>query len=233
MDFYSRFSQYYDLIFPPQKAQGKFLSKYYNDHKCVLDIACGTGSYTKEIARNSHVEVIGIDLDSDMIIKAREKSKDLGNIRFLELNMLDIDKLEKKFDLIYCIGNSLPHLKPYEIKEALKMIYNTLNSKGNLVIQTVNYDRRPEKLPTIINEEHNITFTRDYSYSGQSVEFCTVLQGQDFKVEGKVSLYPIRSTELIQWLKEIGFVNIQLFGDFNEGEYKPTESTSLVVVASR
>ena len=56
--------------------------------------------------------------------------------------MLDIDKLNKKFDLIFCIGNSMVHLNDNE--EILRFLRNckkSLKVGGYLLLQIVNYDR--------------------------------------------------------------------------------------------
>lgn len=234
MDFYKRFSEHYDLIFPPQKAQIEFLNKLIAPRGRVLDMACGTGNYTISIAKYHEEEIIGVDLDSAMIDIAVDKSKDLQGVKFLRMDMLAIDQLSGKFSLIYCIGNSLPHLvEPQKIREAMNKMYQKLDSSGSVVLQTVNYDSNPQKLSTIENKEHGISFKRNYIYRDEIIDFCTVLEGKDFSVEGKVSLYPIKSSQMVEWLREAGFSKVELYGSFKKDEYSPQESKSLVVVAHK
>ena len=43
----------------------------------VLDLACGTGSLTLELARRGY-EMIGVDLSPEMLTQAAEKRRSLG-----------------------------------------------------------------------------------------------------------------------------------------------------------
>ena len=47
--------------------------------KTVLDLACGTGSLTRELAQRGY-EMIGVDLSPDMLAEAAEKNEDVGGI---------------------------------------------------------------------------------------------------------------------------------------------------------
>lgn len=45
--------------------------------KTILDLACGTGSLTRELALRGY-EMIGVDLSPEMLAEAAEKNRDLG-----------------------------------------------------------------------------------------------------------------------------------------------------------
>ena len=45
--------------------------------KTILDLACGTGSLTRELALRGY-EMIGVDLSPEMLAEASEKNRDLG-----------------------------------------------------------------------------------------------------------------------------------------------------------
>lgn len=152
--------------------------------------------------------------------------------------MLDIDKLENKFDLIFCIGNSLVHLNNNdEICIFLKKCANNLNPGGNLILQIVNYDRVLAKdvksLPLIKNEEVDLTFERYYDYISDihKINFRTILKVDGMTLENNVLLHPIKSEELIALLEKAGFINIKTFGNFKKDEYDPMNSVPLVIVA--
>lgn len=234
MDYYNKFSEYYDYIFPFQLPQYNFLKGLIKPGDKVLDLACGTGNYIIKICQELNVQGVGIDLDGAMIKKAQQKGANLKNLKLMKKNMLDISDIKERYNLIYCIGNSLPHLtKSGAIADMLKGIYNKLEDGGIVVLQTVNYDKKPSSLKTIINRERGLEFIRDYNYEGNLVGFCTVLKGDDFEVRGKVQLYPLRSEELETMLKTTGFVEIKMFGSFNKEDFESTASGSLVCIARK
>lgn len=234
MEFYTKFSEHYDYIFPFQIPQFNFLKESIKSGDKVLDLACGTGNYITEICRNFDVQGIGIDLDSGMIEKAQGKGARLNNLNFYSKDMLDITSFSHSFDLIYCIGNSLPHLvDPQTIYAMLQKIYDKLNANGLVVLQTVNYDKRPSSLKTIVNHEKNLEFVRTYNYRNEIVEFHTILKGEDFEVQGKVDLYPLLSVHIKKMLTDVGFKSIKMYGSFNKEKFDPENSGSLVVEARK
>jgi SAM-dependent methyltransferase len=65
----------------------------------VLDVGCGTGAITAELARRSRGEVTGIDLDPAMVAFCREHAPDVR----LELgDALDLSFPDDHFDVVCC-----------------------------------------------------------------------------------------------------------------------------------
>lgn len=93
----------------------------------VLDVACGTGDITCQMAeKNPNVTVVGIDFSEEQINIAREMAvnKKLYNVTFLVMSAYDIEKLSEKyqFDRIF-IRWVLGHLKePERVIESCKSI---------------------------------------------------------------------------------------------------------------
>ena len=122
-DFYSSIVKYYEEIFRPSNAQINFLYESAKGIK-VLDIACGTGKVAENLNKRGK-EVLGIDLEPEMIDIAKMKN----GVDAKVMNMLDVSEIDGYFDLVYCIGNSLPHLSDlneieYFISEVKKKITN-------------------------------------------------------------------------------------------------------------
>lgn len=235
--FYTEIAKYYDYIFPLSIDKLNLIkSTAGNTPKDILDVASGSGSYSKELSDKGY-NITAIDLDNEMIDKLKERDQEIDA---RVLNMLDIEKLNKKFDLIFCIGNSLVHLDNDEkIKEFLYSSKNSLKENGKLLIQIINYDRVLEKnvksLPTIKNADKNLIFERYYTYlkDKHKINFKTILKVDDKSLENNVLLHPIKSDEIRKLLKEVGFSNIDFYGNFKKNEFKLKESQPLVIVAEK
>lgn len=106
----------------------------------VLDLACGTGYYAKELRRRGASRVMGVDLSEDMIraTTSREEAERLG----VEYMVGDAGALEHlgDFDIVTGIhllhyASSLEHLKGM-----CKSISRNLRSGGRFIGYQLNYD---------------------------------------------------------------------------------------------
>ena len=70
----------------------------------ILDLACGTGDFTIELARRwPNTEIIGVDLTPEMLDIAREKLSAIQNATYLTGDAQNLPMLEsKQFALIVC-----------------------------------------------------------------------------------------------------------------------------------
>ena len=70
----------------------------------ILDLACGTGDFTIELARRwPNAEIIGVDLTPEMLDIAREKLSAIQNATYLTGDAQNLQMLEsKQFALIVC-----------------------------------------------------------------------------------------------------------------------------------
>jgi demethylmenaquinone methyltransferase/2-methoxy-6-polyprenyl-1,4-benzoquinol methylase len=100
----------------------KKILEQLSTEKKVLDLACGTGILTREIAQKiPHAKITGVDITPTYLDKAREQSNTNQNITFVNQDAEYLD-LGEKFDCItasylpkYCkadiiIKNCLEHL---------------------------------------------------------------------------------------------------------------------------
>ena len=238
MGFYKSIAEHYDQIFPFNKAQLNFVLQSLKNPKglSVLDIGCGTGNLSFELAKHFN-EVIAIDLDEAMLEKARQKSTD--RIQFLNKDMLIIEKEfgQNTFDAVICFGNTLVHLDgPESILDFFIQSRKILKNNGKLLLQTINYDRIIEQeikgLPTIENDK--IMFVRNYRLhtDQKTIDFETILTVKDSgqQIINAIRLYPLRNVELINLLMQAGFKDIFFYKNFNR-DVITGESIPLVVEA--
>ena len=73
----------------------------------VLDAGCGTGRVAVELARRGF-DVVGVDLDADMLDKARAKAPDAAWVR---ADLVELD-LGRRFDVVVLAGNVMIFLQP-------------------------------------------------------------------------------------------------------------------------
>lgn len=106
--------------------------------RCVLDMACGTGSLSWEFARNG-IRCYGVDLSREMVERAREKSEPVKTLPvFLQGNMADF-ALPEQVDAAVCMLDSFNYLvDPQDGKRAIRCFYEVLKPGGVLV-----FDVRP------------------------------------------------------------------------------------------
>ncbi|MDF2674181.1 MAG: SAM-dependent methyltransferase [Clostridiales bacterium] len=240
MKFYSELSRVYDLIFPLDDDTVNFLSENLKSGDRVLDLACGTGEYSIALGKLG-ASVIGVDLNGDMIKIAEEKAKGLDT-SFIETDMTRLlDFQNKKFKLIFCIGNSIVHLNSKnKIGEFIQEIYNNLDNNGVLIIQTINFDRilkyNIDSLPPIERSEEGVNFIRKYNYNKtkEILDFSTELVIKDKLIENRyinsVPLIMLMKDDITSMIKAAGFKNVEFYGGFNKIGYSE-ESYAMVVKA--
>ena len=229
--FYDTIADKYDYIFPLSPMQKKFLDDQIKG-KNVLDVGAATGKVT-EYLLGKGFQVHSIDINGRLINKAAQKG-----ISVVNMNMLDIDKLEK-FDTIINIGNTLPHLNNNgEIYKFLEKAYNQLNDAGKLIIQIINFSKFLKQkdennflgtLPLIENE--NVKFERFYYLNEEgNIIFKTILDGN---IENEEILLNITYNELKDYFEKIGFRNIKVYGGFDKSVFDIDKSTPLVMTGEK
>jgi len=94
----------------------------------VLDAGCGTGRVARELARRG-VDVVGVDLDPEMLAVARRRSPELAWIE-ADLAMLH---LGRTFDVVVAAGNVLILLTPGSEPMVVANLVRHLRPGGRLV----------------------------------------------------------------------------------------------------
>jgi len=78
------------------------------DRPRILDIGCGAGIPTLELARLSQGEIIGIDIDQPALDEFNRKIKRAGltnRIRAVNCSMFDMDFPDESFDIVWSEGS--------------------------------------------------------------------------------------------------------------------------------
>mgnify|MGYP000982007676 FL=1 len=226
--FYNQIAEKYDFIFPLSPAHKTFFASELHG-KTILDVGAATGNLTAYLSSQGY-EVTAIDLSERLIAKAAEKG-----VTVQQLNMLAIDELPT-FDNIVCIGNTLPHLdSKTSVQLFLQKAYMQLTQGGKLVLQLVNFQKYFAQqqgdylgnLPLIENDK--VKFERYYYLNEEGkIRFKTIL---DDTIKNEELLQPIFADQLTEWLTQIGFQAINLYGNFKKDPFDKEKSMALIVTA--
>jgi len=78
------------------------------DKPRILDIGCGSGIPTLELARLSQGEIVGIDIDQSALDKFATKIEELGlcdRVQAVNCSIFDMDFSDESFDIIWSEGS--------------------------------------------------------------------------------------------------------------------------------
>lgn len=211
----------------------------------ILDVACGTGGHALALAQLGH-KVVGVDISEGMIQEARKKATNLNvEAEFLVGGFVELTEiLTDQFDIILCLGNSLPHLTEDEtLKTGLGNFYSLLKPGGYLLLQNRNFDKvlleqeRFMPLSQKVREEREILFLRFYDYHEDLLAFNMVTmikeQGKWQMTTKTTLLKPLTHAYLTGILGKVGFSNIKAFGSYGKEEFSPEKSGDLIILAER
>src|SRR6266542_6097160 len=104
----------------------RMLSGHLKPGMTVLELGCGTGSFTRELAR-SGAEVVAIDVSPELLEIATANCS-APNIQYQIQNAYSLSYSEAVFDSV--VGSSVLH--HLEIKEALGDMYRVLKPGGTI-----------------------------------------------------------------------------------------------------
>ena len=92
----------------------------------MLELGCGTGYFTRELAR-SGAEIVAVDVSPELLDIARSNCS-TPNVRYEIENAYDLRYSDSVFDSV--VGSSV--LDHFEIEAALREIYRVLRPNGTI-----------------------------------------------------------------------------------------------------
>ena len=114
------------------------LPKYNNPN--ILDIGCGTGVPTIELAKISNGQIIGIDINETSLNMLKRKIKELklsNQVKIIKDSILNMDFPKESFDIIWSEGSVFV----IGFENSIKRWYRFLKPDGFLVIHDENNDK--------------------------------------------------------------------------------------------
>lgn len=198
--------------------------------KTVLDLACGTGSMSVLLAKKGY-RVIGADISEDMLTVAAQKASALDEPPYFIRQPMQRLRLPESVDLVVCLLDSLNYLTdPKECRETFRRVSNSLPS-GGVFFFDINTPQKLKSLDGQVFLDEN-----PESYCVWRAEFDTAENCCYYGIDlfRRVGLLWQRSFEqhceyaydpeaLCSWLKNVGFAEVQLFGDLRAEAPRPDE----------
>ena len=184
IDFYRDLSDDYDVMTRFQKRMDQersiftTLQKKFN-FKTALDVACGTGLHAI-LLQKIGVNTVGTDNSQSMLDKAYKNAVDAGvDVTWVQSDMKAVTKaIDRTFDVVFCIGNSLPHLiTTDELLKALREWHTLLNADGRVIIQLLNDTKilkDKERIVNITKQGHQ-EYIRFYDFLYPKLQFNVIL----------------------------------------------------------
>ena len=77
-----------------------FLSKYLSRNSKILVIGCGNSSFSTELYDDGYYNIINIDFSNVVIEKMKELNKHREQMKWIEMNMCELEFQSNSFDLI-------------------------------------------------------------------------------------------------------------------------------------
>ena len=144
---YETLAKYYDELLQDEESLTLWLN-YIEEEKfnSVLELASGSGVMAG-ILKNKGYDIIASDISPAM------KDVSIANYdgEYLILNMTDYH-LDRKFDLILCICDSINYLEPNELDDFFKCAHEHLNENGRLIFDMHHKERINEFKDQYIEE---------------------------------------------------------------------------------
>lgn len=209
--------------------------------KTALDVACGTGLHAI-LLQKIGVDTVGTDNSRAMLDKAHKNAMEAGiDVTWVQSDMRAVTKtINRTFDVIFCIGNSLPHIiTTKQLLNAFREWHKLLNTDGRIIIQILNYTKILKDKERIVNitKQGPREYIRFYDFLSQKLQFNIIIINWEkqppFQSLKSTILYPHERSSLSTVLHQAGFTNLKYFGNINLSPFSEEKSPNLVLIAQK
>jgi len=216
----------------------------FNKEKKILDIGCGTGRHSIELAKRGYT-ITGVDLSESMLKRAKQKASDAKV--YINFQVQDARKLPfiNEFDLVImlCEGG-FPLMETDEMNfQILQNIEKTLKKNGILVFTTLNglfplfhsvkdflASEKGEGNASYDNNSFDLMTFRDYNKT-----IITNDSGNKIELECNERYYV--PSEITWLLKSLKFKSVDIFGAklgaFSRNDILTTDDFEMLVIAQK
>ena len=244
---YGEFAYLYDYLMgdAPYERWNQFVKKKVarygrKETRRLLDIGCGTGELSVNLARNGF-QVTGVDLSEDMLAVAQAKAEEKGvNVEFFQQNMTELEGFEP-FDCAVIFCDSLNYLQSEdEVKQTFRRIYEHLN-EGGLLLFDVHSVYKMEYIflnKTFASNEEEISYIWNcfpgkypYSVEHELTFFVRDASGMYQRFDELHVQRTYKTSQYADWLASSGFEIMEITADFTD--HLPTDTSERIFFVAK
>ena len=200
----------------------------------IIDAPTGFGRHAIPLAKNGF-RVTGVDRSEVQLAEARRAAGDVEWPKWMQGDVRELPVDESSFDAALCLFTSIGYGGEHGDRAAFAEFLRVLRPGGRLVLESLHRDRlssifHDRRWDRLSDDAVRLEERRFDLVSGEIETDLTVLSvGERRSVTYRLRIYT--ATELVKLLAEIGFVEIECFGDLGGGPL--TRETRLVVSGRR
>jgi ubiquinone/menaquinone biosynthesis C-methylase UbiE len=205
----------------------------------VLDCPCGYGRHSAALAARDF-EVVGCDINPEMLEPALKTTRDLSNVKFVRENMVHLN-FNEEFDAVVNLFFSFGFFESDEENDkVLQNFYRALKPGGRFLMHT------DINVPRIVSGTYKLHETRQLR-SGRQLEIIETCDMENKRLLGtwsllspdgsKQELRPYTAAiytleDFTSMCEKAGFQNIRGYGDW-EGTPLMEDSEDMIIVAEK
>lgn len=222
-----------------------FIEKIFNKEcksrpELVLDLGCGTGKMTLELASRGY-DMTGIDISAEMLDMAREQAEIGGyDILWLSQDMREFELYGTVDSAVSCL-DCINHLtKPSDVKKTFDLMHNYLIPDGIFVFD-INGKAKFENIYAdrsyVMEEDGGVCIWQNYYDKKTKLcdfyitlfEECSDGRYERYDDEQRERMYTV--SEMRKMLLASGFEFIGAYSDFDFNE--ATDNSDRIYIAAR
>lgn len=242
MECYKEFAKIYDKLIYGDVDYEKWANsimgicdKYSIKKERYLDLACGTGNMTKEIAKYFS-QTWAVDLSYDMLTEAEDKLRS-NKIKasFVCQDITNLD-LKGKFDLITCILDSTNYILDKEkLKSYFSSVYKHLDDEGLFIFDINSYYKLTKMLGNNVYnyDDEDVVYIWENVLEDDIVEMYLtffIKEGDTYRrfdEEHRERAY--KDNFISEILKEIGFTIVKKLDNYEDENIEIGNDTERIV----
>jgi D-alanine-D-alanine ligase len=203
--------------------------------QAILDFACGHGRHAIEFARRGYRNVKGLDLNSNFLDIAREKSEELEHPpEFIHENMKKFRAIDA-YDMIYSLFSSMFYFGHKKNIKILHRLYEALQRDGFCVIDYYNpaaFLKKGKSKDWFITSDQHIVLDKFHHnpLSGTITSERIIVTPEGKRLKRMFNTRDYSVSELCFHLEEIGFEIVKVFGSFQEEAFTTDSPRQIYVL---
>jgi ubiquinone/menaquinone biosynthesis C-methylase UbiE len=200
----------------------------------ILDVPTGFGRHALPLAKLGF-HVIGVDRSGVQLSEARRIAGEVEWPKWVQADFRELPFEDESFDAVLCLFTSIGYRGEEGDRQAFIEFLRVLRPGGAVVIEALHRDRLmfifQERSWDPLADDAVLLEERQFDHVAGEIEtdHTYLAVGERRSVTFRVRVYT--ATELVKLLAEVGFTNIDCFGDYAGGPL--SRETRLVVRARK